>query len=114
MTDHELLELVAKAAGIDVEWLLDSENKEYLHNGEDGCVWNPLTDDGDAFRLAVKLRLNIVIKTLPHKVYVEVYDGSVPSVTETLADIRVKETIDENASMRRAIVLAVAKIGKTL
>jgi len=41
----ELLELAAKAAGMDSLWRGD----------EDGLSWNPLTDDGDALRLAVKL-----------------------------------------------------------
>ena len=51
MTDRELLELAAKAAGI----------KTSLHKETDSLwidgprVWNPLTDDGDALRLAVKL-----------------------------------------------------------
>lgn len=46
MSDRELLEKAAKAAGM---W--DAEN---------GCIdvpWSPLTDDGDAHRLAVKLRI---------------------------------------------------------
>ena len=53
-TDRELLELAAKAAGY-----------EYAKHGGyivvDGIPgnWNPLTDDGDALRLAVKLRLSI-------------------------------------------------------
>ena len=47
-SDRELLELAAKAAGID--WWRVSE-------GFDN--WNPLTDDGDALRLAGVLLLEI-------------------------------------------------------
>jgi hypothetical protein len=53
MTDKELLEKAAKAAGIDLRFL--SGNIPF----SDGPIrigeWNPLTDDGDALRLAVKL-----------------------------------------------------------
>jgi hypothetical protein len=53
--DRELLELAAKAAGI----------KTSLHKETDSLwidgprVWNPLTDDGDALRLAVKLGIGL-------------------------------------------------------
>lgn len=49
-TDRELLELAAKAAGY---W-------NYTYNCYEGPVsWNPLTNDGDALRLAVKLKMDI-------------------------------------------------------
>jgi len=48
MTDRELLELAAKAAGIDYYTRAQSGGM-LTDNGE----WNPLTDDGDALRLAV-------------------------------------------------------------
>ena len=48
MTDRELLELAAKAAGYTNEVI-----QTVLESGH----WNPLTDDGDALRLAVKLGL---------------------------------------------------------
>ena len=41
MTDRELLELAAKAAGIEVE-LYENDFEEIE------STWNPLTDDGDA------------------------------------------------------------------
>lgn len=64
MTDRELLELAAKAAGI-VQTGYVSEGQYHpaalLSNNEDYCSvrWNPLIDDGDALRLAVALRLEI-------------------------------------------------------
>ena len=71
MTDKELLEMAAKAADVkyDAEaskphpksgafwglWLvIDGEPSEYQRR-----YWNPLTDDGDALRLAVKLNLRV-------------------------------------------------------
>lgn len=71
MTDRELLEAAAEAAGIRYDpeaskphpksgawfglWLLiDGEPNDLTRRR-----WNPLTDDGDAFRLAVKLWLEV-------------------------------------------------------
>ena len=60
MTDRELLEAAAKAAGIEKILWHDKQPGGWL----DGCGapstwWDPLDDDGDALRLAVKLRLDI-------------------------------------------------------
>lgn len=59
MTDRELLEAAAKSAGMTVQW------DHYAGDGEsgamvtaDGYAWSPLTDDGDALRLAVKLNID--------------------------------------------------------
>lgn len=56
MTDRKLLELAAKAAGIDL-WI---DTRSGFRNGADGDTWNPLEDDGDALRLVVKLKLPII------------------------------------------------------
>ncbi|WP_129141476.1 hypothetical protein [Modicisalibacter coralii] len=58
MDDKELLEKAARAAGIDgkyhVVWRGVGRTDEY------GCfeVWNPLADDGDAFRLLHDMKLD--------------------------------------------------------
>lgn len=52
MTDRELLELAAKAAGIALHSWSEIEQG---YRREDGGYFRPLTDDGDALRLAVKL-----------------------------------------------------------
>jgi hypothetical protein len=90
MTDRELLELAAKAAG---EWSR-LEPLEHLLDR-----WNPLTDDGDAFRLAVKLELNVL-----------------PGIARTPdGDIHFDKDMDDPyAATRRAIVLAAAEIGKNM
>jgi hypothetical protein len=64
MTDKELLELAAKAAGIELDWDVPPKSPPWrmTGTGEDkgpAAQWTPLTDDGDLFRLAQKL--NIVI-----------------------------------------------------
>lgn len=53
MTDRELLETVATLIG---EWPSPEPFEHVLRR------WNPLTDDGDALRLAVKLNLDIRYK----------------------------------------------------
>ena len=69
MTDRELLELAAKAAGykkyyanylgrlsfVSYEDTYYNPEKECLVTGIKNRDWNPLTDDGDALRLLVKL-----------------------------------------------------------
>ena len=62
MNDRELLELAAKAAGIERGAdRFDSGVSITLPDGRHKSLpkWNPLDDDGDSFRLAVKLNLCI-------------------------------------------------------
>lgn len=110
MTDKELLELAAKAAGIDVirSRLDDPANMDMLISnskrniGQIAGAWNPLTDDGDAFRLAVKLHLEIFCGHEQSEV--ASYDSE-HSAMEWQKD-------DPLAATRRAIVRAAAEIGK--
>ena len=106
MTDRELLELAAKAAGIDAVY-----EKEYLTWFDRGRpfrpAWNPLTDDGDALRLAVKLELLVDIETCYHVIACKELMACVEHIGN-----------DGNgciyAATRRAIVRAAAEIGKGL
>jgi len=59
MTDRELLEAAARAAGLPAFW---DDLAGRMRIVSDDCksfftYWEPLTDDGDALRLAVKLKL---------------------------------------------------------
>ena len=56
MTDRELIEMAAKAAGEKVPPRFYPDGAAVLLSGQ---RWNPLTDDGDALRLAVKLRIDL-------------------------------------------------------
>ena len=103
MTDRELLELAAKAGGfVNWTWRGESLFVETGHSrGNTGYYWNPLTDDGDALRLAAKLKMRIDI------------GGSV-SVAYITDDTPHHEdfTVDPYAATRRVIVRAAAAIGK--
>jgi hypothetical protein len=77
-TDRELLELAAKASG---EWPESWHNSEAYFTGV-LSRWNPLEDDGDALRLAVKMRMEIRVMGLavyvgcgPFEICVPVTDG---------------------------------------
>jgi hypothetical protein len=58
MSDRELLERAARAAGLQVK---SDRNSTWIVEDDGSPVrrWLPLTDDGDALRLAVKLRLGL-------------------------------------------------------
>jgi len=62
MDDKELLELAAKAAGYDKSFeyceISGGVPSLYVRNPDLG-IWSPLSDDGDALRLAAKLSINI-------------------------------------------------------
>ena len=114
-TDRELLEMAAKAAAYDIRsdaWALTlSGGGETLYMGNNGPKWNPLTDDGDALRLAVKLRIDF---------YEGVGDG--PEAWAGYykpGHVKQKfscEPMGDNpyAAARRAIVRAAAEIGKAM
>lgn len=88
MTDRELLELAAKAAGY-----------ERNSAGPIGpCEWNPINDDGDALRLAVKLGIDVCINHEELEVWAD--------------DCREPVIRDAGAAARRAIVRAAAAIGR--
>lgn len=112
MTDKELLELAAKAAGIEVVWLESSYYgptmaRVEVKNGEGEITepWNPLEDDGDALRLAVKLELTIG-KPFEHKIALVWLDD----ITSFAGSSEKEGGI--YAATRRAIVRAAAEIGK--
>ena len=116
MTDRELLELAAKAAGIKFSEIGGGAR----YAPQPGIMqpyvpWNPLTDDGDALRLAVKLGLHARQFPILDDVFVsslgmvEVWrvDDDDPLHVEFL-----RSGEDRLAATRRAIVRAAAEIGK--
>ena len=100
-TDRELLELAAKAAGI--SFFVDSHGRGMeMHANLMPCPWNPLADDGDALRLAV--RLSLMIDTD--------YNSHTAVGSASLCEILEGHSGDPLAATRRAIVRAAAEIGK--
>ena len=101
MIDRELLELAAKAAGYKVHgsgklfWIWKDSNVEWVD-------WNPLTDDGDALRLAIDLELDVSL-------------GKNSAVVE-FGQLQIEElgASDPYAAGRRAIVRAAAEIGRNM
>lgn len=119
MNDRELIELAANAAGLEV-WSKDLPGSAatmvtaglYTSIGH----WNPLADDGDALRLAVKLALGV-------EPYTGVKMGSdelsaVANITDVYSlhndnvALSERHNVDPNAATRRAIVRAAAEIGR--
>jgi hypothetical protein len=105
MNDRELLELAAKAAGIQLRFLLNGTLP--FSEGPRVGEWNPLTDDGDALRLAVKLQI-IVGRYDNYVNAAPLHDGAKEVV------IWSHNEKDPYAATRRAIVRAAAEIGKEM
>jgi len=106
MNDKELLELAAKA--------FQSNNPSWVNNWafQKGFMqnWNPLTDDGDALRLAVKLRMDVTIG-VNVKAVACLSIGEDDSICEKWVEAGGD---DMGAVTRRAIVCAAAKVGEQM
>ena len=100
-TDRELLELAAKAASVDL-WGKTYMAGNYFYG--DNRRWAPLTDDGDALRLAVKLRFEIFIN------HTEI-DVRTPNGWSVI--VSSDDEDDAYAATRRAIVCAAAATVKS-
>ena len=105
--DKKLLELAAKAAGFTLEEHYD-DDQYYPWCAETEAFWNPLLDDGDAFRLMVELRIDVWL--CEEKIAVAEYGLNgfcIGRCNEWLHD-------DPHAAVRRAIVRAAAEIGRDM
>ena len=115
MEDRELLELAAKSCGFELRFRAltnmpgAEERPRIVHENGVTEKWNPLEDDGDAFRLAAYLRLEVI----PGK---HAGDGcSVNSRRHEIPGVTVfRDSKDMAEQMRRAIVMAAAEIGKSM
>lgn len=105
MNDKELLEMAAKAAGIELGEWYDSSNAFIHVISHKSPWWNPLTDDGDALRLAVSLGLCIMFDR--DSVQVSSSDGG-----EYCTAFSLETANSSEGATRRAIVRAAAEIGK--
>lgn len=105
-TDRELLELAAKAADIDCVMTQPFIGMQI----RDGNLWNPLTDDGDALRLADRCSLTVCMNG----------SGTVSACDDyNKAEVFATQSIHECggsriAATRRAITRATAAIGEKM
>lgn len=112
MNDRELLELAARAAGYQFSYSYRSLSipavPVILAETGRWRQWDPRHDDGDALRLAVKLRLDITFYNGFQEVAAEPSngDGMNPSQEVFIED--------PYAATRRAITRAAAEIGKSM
>ena len=108
MSDREMLELAAKAAGLHFHGHRETKTisaawVSTTGETDDWFSWNPITDDGDALRLAVKLGL--ICGFVQPNCWAEL-PGQYPSYEPCEPD--------PFAATRRAIVRAAAEIGKQM
>lgn len=97
-----MLELAAKAAGYAILGygeLVGGSPCLYLKEADFTGMWNPLEDDGDALRLAVKLRIHLTV-------------GNGWSAASGPAGGFLEQADDHLAATRLAIVRAAAAIGE--
>jgi hypothetical protein len=109
--DVALLRLAAKAAGMKVILIpygiwRDVTGFRPEQNVLAAKEWNPLVDDGDALRLAVKLGMRLEIDNHWNRTHAK----QIPKGEWRTAP----HDSDPYAATRRAIVLAAAEIGKEM
>lgn len=112
-SDRELLELAARAAGIETAFWNDGQEPFSSGLGfilPSNRLWNPLDDDGDALRLAVKLNLTTVFHPALGQALCRPY-WSTAMGDESREDVE-KHAHDPYAATRRAIVRAAAKLAQ--
>ena len=101
MTDRELLQKAAKAAGYTIDG--DCDRTDVRDNGGAPLRWNPLEDDGDALRLVVALGIHLQFAMD----FAVAYAGSVHAKQFTE-----RNGSDPGAATRRAIVRAAAEMAR--
>jgi hypothetical protein len=112
MTDRELLELAAKAAGLDSLWVEAYRN---LNGDAKPGIWSPPIDSGDALRLAARLRMQFGHRPGPGahglgKHIVEVCGNYGPQLF--VSEVAYDDESQEALAVRQAILRTAAEIGK--
>ena len=116
MSDSEMLLAAAHAYGLHDAKIVPAPYtgqptiySDVMFDAEGSGYWNPRHSDEQAFRLAVKLRIDLDFDTL--NPFVDAYrkerDGEALCSSEAL-------TLDDNAATRLAITRAAAAIGEAM
>ena len=110
MTDRELLELAARAAGLAGNYYNGDRTMaaHFATLDNEGRIikWNPLSSDGDALRLAVMLRMNV-----------SSWGSGASAIVSAGDDVLLAEPHygdDPCRATRRAITRAAAEIGRNM
>ncbi|WP_353627591.1 hypothetical protein ABNQ24_12560 [Ralstonia pseudosolanacearum] len=106
MSDRELLEKAAKAAGYEVEFSADGLSCWFKGKT---TSWRPLFSDGDALRLAVKLSLDLYNYSWADDPHIEASHEK-GSEFGYASEHFANHDSDRYAATRRAIVRAAAAI----
>lgn len=103
-SDRELLEAAAKAAGygVDIVSSREQDGTVSFYMKPEMLWWNPLTDDGDALRLAVKLEMIVDFSQ----------DDGPLDVLPVFARGCVHDKTDPYSATRRSIVMCAAAMGE--
>lgn len=104
MEDKELIELAARAAGITGTW---HRSGFVAYSGWSGSAFDPLNDDGDALRLAVKVGRSINLTLM-------VGCGGADCQFDRPLKFAFEDGDDPFIATRRAITRAAAQIGKEM
>lgn len=106
MSDRELLALAAKACGAKFSDYSDRTPDHWQSQHSDGVWkrWDPLNDDGDAFRLMLKLQIKIEYWPENDSVLCSLPGSMGATSVGALGDVE----------LRYAIVQAAAQLGATL
>lgn len=111
-SDRELLELAAKAAGMDGSWIEYDQSEWVNRSGyylNPHIKWIPLGDDGDALRLASRLGMLIMIDNDQ-----ELSKARQRDAIESVEYWHWRGKQGAEASTRRAIVRTAAAIGRAM
>ncbi|MDG9784953.1 hypothetical protein [Metapseudomonas otitidis] len=102
MTDREMLEAAARVAGYRLEFVPDHNGNIRIHawSGDICIEWNPLTDDGDRYRLLQALKMGIDFEDM--------------SAIYTLDRCTCEESFKEDGDDARAVLRAAAEIGRNM
>lgn len=120
-TDRELLDLAAKAAGIQIDLTYTDKFQPaslpdgyvVIINGSGGhSFWSPIKDSGDALELAVTLRFTVDTPAKHFRAHVQSQDRQKGVMANSGQDGL--DVSDPLADTRLAITCAAAEVGKAM
>jgi len=115
---RRLLELAAKAAGVEHEGFDEDEGRDvwWIPDLSRYASWNPIDDDGDALRLSVRLRLSVDHNhTADQQRWVSADRNGCEGCYSPVSCVEDEfDEQDRSAATRLAIVRAAAAIGEKM